>query len=119
MLQSYSAVYCGDQQWSYFRTTLQLVQPNPNSLVLLSNSFAQHSLEWRQAREPADTNFNLSSPQLQPPGQAAMNNSRVPQLIPAKSSLPTRKLICQRQRQLLPDNSPHKLGKIGPKCQGQ
>ena len=62
MLQSYAAVYCGDQQWSYHRITLQLVQPNAN-LVL---PCTPHSLEQsvRVTREP---DINLSNPQLQSP----------------------------------------------------
>ena len=43
MLQSYSAVYCGDQQRSYHGTTLQLLQPNPDNLVLSSTPVAQCS----------------------------------------------------------------------------
>ena len=62
ILQNYSAVYCGDQQQSYYRTTLQLVQLNAN-LVL---PCTPHSLEQnvRVTREP---DINLSNPQLQPP----------------------------------------------------
>ena len=94
MLQSYAAVYCGDQQRSYHGTTLQLVQPNPTSLVLSSTPVAQCSLE-----------------------QADTDNSTVPQPSPPETPPSTRKLIRQQQRQTSPDSSPHKLGKIGPKHQ--
>ena len=33
LLQSYVVVYCGDQQWSYHSTTMQLVQHNSGSLT--------------------------------------------------------------------------------------
>ena len=44
MLQSYAAVYCGNQQRNYHATTLRLVQPNPN-LVLRYRSAPQNSIE--------------------------------------------------------------------------
>jgi len=37
MLQSYSAVYCGNQHWSYHGTTFQVVQPSSNYKISHDN----------------------------------------------------------------------------------
>lgn len=41
MLQSHAAVYCGDQSRSYHRTTIQLVQPNPDIVFNEDETMAQ------------------------------------------------------------------------------
>ena len=48
MLQSFEAVYCGDQHRSYHGTTIQITQPNPAIQMHLNRTSHQvkRSLEW-------------------------------------------------------------------------
>ena len=91
MLQSHSAVYCGNQHRSYHGTTVQVVQPNPNNEIHHGNGeqtlptstlpFADGFLgEQLHVGNPQDT-------------------------------------VSKRILQQSPDRSPHKIGKIGPKRQ--
>ena len=115
MLQSYSAVYCGDQQRSYHGTTVQLVQPNCNLVLRNIDTIATlpstvsseittthvHNVHHEQTHDqlgsPSDDNTNLSAENF----QTETSNSRAVQV--------------QRMHQFSPDSSPHKLGKVGPK----
>ena len=115
MLQSYSAVYCGDQQRSYHGTTVQLVQPNCNLVLHNIDTIATlpstvsseittthvHSVHHEQTHDqlgsPSDDNTNSSAENC----QTETSNSRAVQV--------------QCMRQFSPDSSPHKLGKVGPK----
>ena len=61
MLQSYSDVYCGDQQRSYHGTTLQLVQPG----VPLTPEF-QYESEMATAAAGTDMEMTMLPPQSPP-----------------------------------------------------
>ena len=99
MLQSYSSVYYGDQQRSYHGTTLQLVQPNS-----ATSTVPLHDVDV-VTMTPVDINVTTQS------------HSPTIEFSLTGSPLSTRKLIRQQERQVSPDKSPHKLGKVGPKCQ--
>ena len=91
MLQSHSAVYCGDQGRSYHGTTIQIVQPNP---MLQLNP---------PANEATCTNLDPTSQTLNIEIQPIQNEARDVQQLRQKRDISDS-----------PANSPHKLGKVGP-----
>ena len=100
MLQSYSAVYCGDQQRSYHGTTLQLVQPG----VSLSPS-TELQYEPETAATATDTEVEMTTPPLQSP------HSNMRESIQAFAANQL------NQQQMSPESSSHREGMHGPKRQ--
>ena len=86
MLQSYATVYCGDQSRSYHGTTIQLVQPSP-----------------------AIVYCPVPAPCVVYPGTMSQASEPELETREAISSTPS------DRRSTSPGNSPHKLGKVGPK----
>ena len=121
MLQSYSAVYCGDQQRSFHGTTVQLVQPDPNSTF---NSQHMSRFDHTVELPTVDTHTNISTQ----PSNMENNNSVTADSSNENLAITTEQISNQsfpsksarmqkRQGRLSPTNSPHKLGKVGPKRQ--
>ena len=133
MLQSYSAVYCGDQQRSFHGTTVQLVQPNPNSTFnsqhISINDISDHTAAEPPTMEDGYTNDVSTQPlhmansnnlpcaitdstSVNLPIVSTTTHQTSNQRFPSKSTR-----VQKRQDRVSPTNSPHKLGKVGPKRQ--
>ena len=92
MLQSYAAVYCGDQKRSYHGTTVQLVQPMAH-------------LEWSHTESdivhiPPVNMTTVQANHIDTPSTLDEVERSVQLRHPCSDS---------------PLSSPHKLGKVGPK----
>ena len=92
MLQSYAAVYCGNQQCSYHGTTIQIVQPS--SLLECGNRIC-------------------TTASILPPAEFSEQNQNV---VPQSTDLTgTSNAVPKHTFEQSPGSSPHKVGKIGPK----
>ena len=100
--QSNAAVYCGDQTRSYHATTIQLVQPDPHNKVNLSPE--QSPIEARSigecTRDMTTSELHTHEVSTDAPTRSYHHHSSMKRAL-ANS----------------PSNSPHKLGKVGPKRQ--
>jgi len=90
MLQSHAAVYCGNQQRSYHGTTMQIVQPTSMLEVYHNDQISSTT---------AILPLNISENVAQQTTDFAGTSSAV----------------SKRMFEQSPSNSPHKVGKIGPK----
>ena len=121
ILQSYSAVYCGDQHRSYHGTTVQLVQPHPSHLVVCSNpsNLTPHTItELLQSQLPDSVSQQLpaTTVHVSPPSTVHQSLSTVHQSLSAVCQLPTSSQYFHQQ-QVSPDGLPNKLCEVGPKRQ--
>lgn len=100
MLQSHSAVYCGNQHHSYHGTTVQVVQPNPNNEICHGNG--------EQTILPTTT---------LPSASDLPSNGFLGEQSHAGNPQSVHNTVCKCVLQLSPDRSPHKVVKIGSKRQ--
>ena len=94
MLQSYSAVYCGNQQCSYHGTTVQIVQPS--SLLEIYHG-----------------NRMCTTTSILPPATFSEQDQHI--VLQSTDTTSTSNAVPKRAFEQLPGSLPHKVGKIGPK----
>ena len=94
MLQSHAAVYCGNQRRSYHGTAVQIVQPSSMLEVYHNDQMS-------------------TTTTILPPSTFSEPDQHV--ALQTTDSAGTSNAVSKRTFEQSPGNSPHKVGKIGPK----
>ena len=118
MLQSYSAIYCRDQQRSFHGTTVQLVQLDPNSIFnSQGNSLSTDTIiEYSMMVSGESSESHIVNINILPPNSNTKNTNTDLQVLYPIQCVTTKP---QHLDRLSPSNSPHKSGKTHPNVQEQ
>ena len=120
MLKSQAAVYCGDQYRSYHGTTIQIAQPLPDLTLAAPQTLGPQELTTAPLNQHSVTVSVLGNKQAivvcenaQEKSVSAVRQQQQTAVVHTGSD--TCMLPSIKRKPLSPANSPHKLGKHGPK----